>query len=67
MVILDACALLWTVPWPAIPARVSAFANAAVSRIMERVETTSILHVVFDRYYNMSVPNNTPERIKSSL
>ncbi len=40
VVILDACALLWTVPWPALPAKVSAFVNAAVSSIMERVGTT---------------------------
>ncbi len=55
VVILDACALLWTVPWPALPAKVSAIVNAAVSSIMERVGTTSILHVVFDRYYNASI------------
>ncbi len=55
VVILDACDLLWTVPWPALPAKVSAFVSAAVSSIMERVGTTSILHVVFDRYYNASI------------
>ena len=55
VVILDACALLWTVPWPALPAKESAFVNAAVSSIMERVERISILHLVFDRYYNMSI------------
>ena len=54
VVILDGCALLWTVPWPALPAQVLAFINAAVTSIMERIETTTILHVVFDRYYNMS-------------
>ncbi len=55
VVILDACTLLWTVLWPALPAKVSAFVNAAVSSIMERVGTISILHVVFDRYYNASI------------
>ena len=30
VVILDACALLWTIPWPASPAKVSAFIDAAV-------------------------------------
>ena len=72
VVILDGCALLWTVPWPASPAKVSAFINAAVISIMERIETTTILHVVFDRYYNVStkscrVLDNTTERIKSYL
>ena len=31
VVILDGCALLWTVPWPASPTKVSAFINAAVT------------------------------------
>jgi len=54
VVILDGCALLWTVPWPASPAKVSAFIDAAVASITERMETTTILHVVFDRYYSLS-------------
>ena len=54
VVILDGCALLWTVPWPASPAKVSDFINAAVTSIMERMEATTILHVIFDRYYNTS-------------
>ena len=39
--ILDACALLWTVPWLASPAKVSAFISAVVASIMR----SSILHV----------------------
>jgi len=51
---MDGCALLWTVPWPASPAKVSGFINAAVTSTTERIKTTAILHMVFDRYYNMS-------------
>ena len=45
---MDACALLWTVPWPALPAKVSAFVNAAVSSIMERVETSCVYNLTED-------------------
>ena len=55
VVILDGCAILWTVPWPASPAKVSAFVNNAVATITKYVQTTQILHVVFDRYYNDSI------------
>ena len=52
VVILDGCTLLWTVPWPASPAKMSEFINAAVNNIMEKMDT--ILHVVFDRYFTNS-------------
>jgi len=55
VVILNGCALLWTVPWPASPAKVFDFINAAVASIMERMETTTVLHVIFDRFYKMSI------------
>ena len=54
VVILDGCALLWTVPWPASPAKVSDFINAAVTNIIERMETTTILNMAFDRYFTIS-------------
>ena len=54
VVILDGCAILWTLPWPASPAKVSALIKAAVARIMYYINTTQVLHVLFDRYYEMS-------------
>lgn len=54
VIILDACALLWRVPWPASPAKVSDFLNEAVIKILRYAEAASILHIVFDRYNKMS-------------
>ncbi|KAL8560458.1 hypothetical protein ACOMHN_054361 [Nucella lapillus] len=54
VVVLDGCAILWTVPWPAAPAQVSAFINAAITTILRRADNTSVLHVVFDRYFELS-------------
>lgn len=54
VVILDGCAILWTVPWPAAPAKVSAFITAAVATILRRVQAAPVSHVVFDRYYKLS-------------
>ena len=34
VLVLDGCAILWTVPWPAAPAQVSAFVNAAIAVIL---------------------------------
>ena len=55
VVILDACAVLWTVPWPASPAKVSDFVIAAVFSIMRHLYSTKVLHVVFDRYNDNSI------------
>ena len=55
IVILDACAVLWTVSWPGQPAKVSDFVNAAVATILRNAETAAqVPHVVFERYYKMS-------------
>ncbi|KAL8571528.1 hypothetical protein ACOMHN_056823 [Nucella lapillus] len=54
VVVLDGCAILWTVPWPAAPAQVSAFINAAITTILRRADNTSVLHVVFDCYFELS-------------
>jgi hypothetical protein len=54
VVVLDGCAILWTVPWPAAPAQVSAFINAAINKILGRADNTTVLHVVFDRYFELS-------------
>ncbi|KAL8582263.1 hypothetical protein ACOMHN_037020 [Nucella lapillus] len=54
IVVLDGCAILWTVPWPAAPAQVSAFINAAITTILRRADNTLVLHVVFDRYFELS-------------
>ena len=44
VVILDACAIFWTVPWPAAPAKVSNFVSAAVTTIMSRcASSTAVL------------------------
>jgi len=69
VVILDGSALLWTVPWPPSPTKVSDFINGAVASIMERMETTRVLHVTFDRYvlqheYKVWVSDGTTERSK---
>ena len=53
--IVDGCALLWTVSWPAPPAKVSAFTTAVVAKIWKRMDTTQVLHVVFDRYNKLSI------------
>ena len=53
--IVDGCALMWTVSWPAPPAKVSAFTTAVVAKIWKRMGTTQVLHVVFDRYNKMSI------------
>lgn len=54
VIILDGCAILWTVPWPSAPAKVSVFITAAVTTILRRAHSASVLHVVFDRYYKLS-------------
>ena len=53
--IVDGCALLWTVSWPAPPAKVSAFTTAVVAKICKRMDTTQVLHVVFDRYNKLRI------------
>ena len=55
VVLLDEYAILWTLPWPASPAKVSALITAAIACIMYFINTTQVLHVVFDRYYEMSI------------
>ena len=52
--IVDGCALLWTVSWTAT-AKVSAFTTAVVAKIWKRMDTTQVLHMVFDRYNKMSI------------
>ena len=54
VVVLDGCAVLWTVPWPAVPAKVSAFIAAAVDAILQRIQSALVSHVAFDRYYKLS-------------
>ena len=55
VVILDACAILWTVCWPGQPAKVSYVVSAAVATILRYADTaTQVLHVVFDRYHQLS-------------
>ena len=55
VVIVDGCAVLWTIPWPAAPAKVSTFVEAAVSSLVRHVDEAKILHIVFDRYYGTSI------------
>ena len=43
-------AALWTVSWPAPPAKVSAFSTAVVAKICEMMNTTQVLHMEFDTY-----------------
>ena len=49
LVIIDGCALLWTVVWPASPAVVSDYVTAVVHAIKQRANKAAIVHVVFDR------------------
>ena len=35
VVIVDACAILWTVSWPSAPDKVSDFVNAAVGKLLQ--------------------------------
>jgi len=49
-VILDGCAMLWTILWPASAAKVSDFIKAAVTSTMERMESTTTVVVVLDRH-----------------
>ena len=44
-----------TVSWPALTAKVSAFTTAVVATVWKRMDTTKVLHVVFDRYNQMSI------------
>ena len=50
VITIDGCALLWIVSWPATPPKVSAFTTAVVAKMWKRMDTTQVLHVVFDRY-----------------
>ena len=54
VIILDGCAILWTVLWPAAPAKVSDFVTSAVTNLMGRIQSASKSHIVFDRYFEMS-------------
>ena len=57
VVIIDGCALLWTVSWPASPAVVSDYVTAVVHAIKQHAGNASIVHhhhVVFDSYHKMS-------------
>ena len=49
-----------TVSWPALTAKVSAFTTAVVAKIWKRMDTMQVLHVVFDRYNQMSVKSASP-------
>lgn len=55
VVIPDMCAILWTIPWPSSPANISTFVNAAVSTVLQHIQTCQVLHVVFDRYHENSI------------
>ena len=52
--IIDGCALLWTIRWPASPAKVSTFIDGVLSDIQRRLDDVQVLHIVFDRYYTLS-------------
>ena len=54
VIIIDGCALLWTIPWPANPAKVSTFIDKVVANIEGRVDAAQVLHIVFDRYFALS-------------
>ena len=54
VIIVGGCALLWTAPWPSSPARVSDFISAAVTCFMRHTESCPAVHVVFDRYNELS-------------
>ena len=45
VVILDSYAILWTIPWPTAPAKISDIISAAVKTILRRVKLTSILNL----------------------
>ena len=49
VVIIDGCALLWTVVWPESPAVVSDYVTAVVHAIKQRADKAAIVHVIFDR------------------
>jgi hypothetical protein len=55
VLIIDGCALLWTVAWPTPPAKVSDYVTAVVNSIWIRIVSTAIVHIVFDRYYAPSI------------
>ncbi|KAG7162580.1 Zinc finger protein 782-like 2 [Homarus americanus] len=54
VIILDGSALLWAVPWPVSQATVSTYISTVVKNIIRRGERAPVLHVVFDRYYDIS-------------
>ena len=47
--IIDACAMLWCVPWPAQPSTVADYVAAFTATIKRKLSESDILHIVFDR------------------
>lgn len=52
--IIDGCALLWTILWPASSAKISTFIDGVVADIQRQLNDVLVLHIVFDRYYSSS-------------
>ena len=59
IVIIDACAMLWCIPWPAQPATISSYVAAFTTMVKKKLSESQVLHVVFDRYYKGSIKGAT--------
>ena len=58
-VIIDACAMLWCIPWPAQPSTVADYVAAFTATIKRKLNESDILQIVFDRYYKGSIKGAT--------
>lgn len=54
VIVVDACALLWSVAWPSGPARVSDYIDAVVTALLRRCTSSKVAHIIFDRYHPLS-------------
>ena len=59
VVIMDACATLWCVSWPSLPAVVADGVKIFTNIVNRSLKESQILHVVFDRYHSGSVKTAT--------
>src|SRR6267154_46202 len=55
VIILHACAILWTVSWPAKPSKVSHYIDAVEINIKRRIQNIPVAHIVFDRHHELSI------------
>ena len=59
-IIIDACALLWTISWPSAGS-VKDFADLVMAKVCSYA-TSAHVYVVFDRYYEYSIKSCTRQR-----